>query len=122
MKPGKHLLDPDTGECSENCWTCRVKTVSIAPSALVTRSPSAARALTTDPQLHRDRDAYRRLRQNGEQPKHVQGSEHIEKHANESFEISTGMIVDDSHDRIRLAEGFAGAPDPASAPIVREDA
>jgi len=92
----------------------------MAPSAMGTRFPTAARAKTTDPQLEKDRDAYKRLRRDGTQPKHVQGSSHFEKHATEQFEVEMGTIVDDAADRRQLAEGIAMMPAPSSSPIVRE--
>ena len=110
MKPATHLKGPD-GECSPNCFPCKVKTVTLAPSAMLTRSPEAARAKITDPQLEKDRDAYRRIRQNGEQPKHLKGSAELEAKANESFEIETGWIVKDKKERDRMVAEFAGVPD-----------
>jgi len=106
----KHLKDPETGECSVNCWGCKVESISIAPSAQPTRHPEAARALVKDPLLDKDREAYRRLRRNGEQPKHVQGSAFFEAKANESCEITTGRIIADPADRKQFAEGFAELP------------
>jgi len=105
----RHLKDP-SGECSVNCFGCKLESVTFAPSAMPTRSPEAARALMTDPQLDKDREAYKRLRRNGEQPKHVGGSAPLEATANESFEISTGQIVDDPADRRQYAKGFAESP------------
>lgn len=121
MKPGKHLKNPD-GTCSENCYPCRLKTVSFAASAMITRSPVAARAARTDPELGKDREAYKRLRKNGEQPKQVKGSAHLESTANESVEITTGRIIPDQADRKQFASAFAEMPDPSSKPIVREPA
>jgi hypothetical protein len=122
MKPAKHLLEPDGVTHSPACFPCKLATVTMAPSAMVTRSPEAARAKTTDPQLAKDRDAYKRLRRDGEQPKHVGGSAHFEAHANESFEITMGTIIDDTKDRRQMAQALAGAPAPSASPIVREEA
>lgn len=119
MKPGKHLVNED-GTHAPGCYPCRLTTVSIAPSAMGTRYPAAARAKIKDPVLDKDRDAYKRLRKQGEQPKHVEGSAHFERHASESFEIETGVIVDDRKDRLQMAAAMAGAPAPSSRPIVRE--
>ena len=119
MQPAKHLVNGD-GSHSPNCFPCKIQTVTLAPSAMVTRSPEAVRAKIADPQLEKDREAYRRLRRDGTQPKHVGGAEHFEKHANERFEIEMGQIVDDSKDRLQMAGALAGAPAPATSPIVRE--
>jgi hypothetical protein len=106
----RHLKNPETGECEENCFGCKLETVSFAPSAMVTRSPQAVRAAAKDPQLDKDREAYRRLRQNGEQPKHVGGSAYIEASASESCEITTGTIIRNRADRTQFAKAFAEAP------------
>jgi hypothetical protein len=119
MKPATHLLNDD-GTHSESCFACKVRTVSFAPSAMVTRSPTAANAKVNDPLLDKDRDAYKRLRRDGEQPKNLKGSAALEATANESFEISTGQIVRDENIRHALAAAHAEMPDPITKPIVRE--
>lgn len=106
----RHLKDPATGECEPNCFGCKLESVSFAPSAMPTRNPGAARAAVTDPQLDKDRDAYKRLRRDGEQPKHVGGSAHLEATASESFEITTGRIISDDADRKQFAKGFDEMP------------
>jgi hypothetical protein len=105
-----HLQDPDTGLCSPNCYGCKLESFTVAPSAMGTRHPEAARAAVKDPELDKDREAYRRLRRNGEQPKHVGGSAYMEATASESFEITTGQIVSDPKDRKQFAQGFAEMP------------
>lgn len=109
MRPGKHLKNPD-GTCSENCWVCKQRSISFAPSAMATRFPDAARAKVKDPLLEKDREAYRRLRRNGEQPKHVGGSAFFEARANESCEITIGQIIADPSDRRQFAKGFDEMP------------
>ena len=119
MRQGKHLINAD-GTHAEACYPCRLKSVTMAPSAMGTRFPTAERAAIKDPILDKDLEAYKRLRKQGEQPKHVGGSAHFEKHANESFEIEMGMIIDDSKDRLAMAGALAGAPAPSARPIVRD--
>jgi hypothetical protein len=119
MKPAKHLINED-GSHSVNCFPCRIASVTIAPSAMGTRFPEAERAKAGDPQLEKDRDAYKRLRRDGTQPKHVQGSSHFEKHANEQIEVEMGVIIEDAADRRQTAELIAQMPAPSSAPIVRD--
>ena len=104
-----HLKD-ETGECVESCYGCKLESFTVAPSAMGTRHPEAARALVTDPLLDKDREAYRRLRRNGEQPKHVGGSAYIEATASESCEITTGRIITNQADRKQFAKGFAELP------------
>jgi hypothetical protein len=109
MKPATHLIEED-GTHSEACWPCKLASINFAPSAMPTRHPSAARAAVKDPQLDKDREAYKRLRRNGEQPKHVGGSAFIEAAANESCEITTGQIIENDDDRKRFATAFDEMP------------
>lgn len=89
---------------------------------MVTRSPTAARAKSKDPQLEKDRTAYRDLRRNGTQPKSVTGAHDLMTRANETFEITTGRIEPDDSIRARAAVAYAEMPKPSTTPIVREDA
>ena len=110
-----HLRD-ESGECVESCYGCKLESFTVAPSAMATRHPEAARALITDPQLDKDREAYKRLRRNGEQPKHVGGSAYMEVTASESCEITTGRIIPNQADRKQFAKGFEEMP---TKPLVR---
>jgi hypothetical protein len=109
MKAARHLIAKD-GTHSANCYPCKLRSISFAPSSMPSRFPNAARAALKDPLLQRDREAYKRLRRNGEQPKHVGGSAFFEAKANESCEITTGRIIADPADRKQFAEGFAELP------------
>ena len=109
MEPAKHLKDAD-GNCTPNCYPCKLKAVNFAPSAMPTRNPNAARAAVKDPLLEKDREAYRRLRRQGEQPKHVEGSAFFEAKANESCEITTGQLYDNAKDRRQFAKAFDEMP------------
>lgn len=104
-----HLRDSG-GNCAPQCYGCKLEGFTVQPSAMGTRNPGAARAAKTDPQLEKDRDAYKALRRNGEQPKHVGGSAYLQAHAEESFEITTGRLISDDADRKQLAKGFEEMP------------
>jgi hypothetical protein len=93
MSKVAHLKNAATGECEPSCFGCKVESVSFAPSAMPTRHPNAARAAVKDPQLDKDREAYKRLRRNGEQPKHVGGSARLEAISESSAEITTGALM-----------------------------
>lgn len=86
-------LKNDSGECESSCYGCKLESVSFAPSAMPTRNPGAARAAVKDPQLDKDREAYRALRRQGEQPKHVEGSARLAAMAESSAEITTGLLM-----------------------------
>ena len=119
MRPATHLVNED-GTHAPGCFPCKLRSITFAPSAMVTRSPNAANAKVNDPALHKDRDAYKRLRWDGEQPKNIKGAAALEARANESFEISTGRVVADENIRHQLAAAHAEMPEPSTKPIVRE--
>lgn len=84
----------------EGCYACRISAVQLAPSATPTRSESTPgqRAFMDrfGAQFHNgDREAYKRLRADGLQPRTVDGSAHLERHATTRFEVETGRIYDD---------------------------
>lgn len=87
-----HLKD-ESGECTPGCFGCKLESVTVAPSAMGTRHPEAARAAVKDPKLDKDREAYRRLRRNGEQPRHVEGAALLEATAETSAEVTTGLLM-----------------------------
>ena len=121
MRPGNHLKNPD-GTCDPNCFPCRIKTVSIAPSALPTQHPSAARAKERDPKLEKDLTAYKSLREQGYRPKSTQGAHELMVQANESWEIERNQIESNPVSRKRMGRALDEMPAPSGKPIVREDA
>lgn len=119
MKPGKHLIGPD-GNCSPNCYPCKLASVSFAASAMPTRHPEAARTAVSDKKLDADLAAYRRLRRNGEQPRSTRGAAELESRASEHFEIATGRPIADPTLRRHAKAIFEEMPRPSAKPMVRE--
>lgn len=79
----------------EGCFGCKVSGLSIAASATPTRR-GGARAATInakDRQLEKDLDAYKRLRNEGLQPKAIDGSSEAEKRAEHKWQIETGLGI-----------------------------
>jgi len=74
----------------EDCFGCKAASISIAPSAMETRSNAGVIDMDTK-KMHKDVDAYRRLRKDGVQPKTVKGSASLEQRAGSKWEIETGM-------------------------------
>lgn len=61
----------------------------------------------TDPrQWTKDREAYKRLRDQGLQPKHIDGSARLEATASDRFEIEMGHLVEKPSDRRALQEAI----------------
>lgn len=67
--------------------------------------PKTKRANTKDDQLARDRDAYKRLRNDGLQPSHVKGSDHLEKHASLPVEVEMGHVFKTRQGQALAVEG-----------------
>ena len=122
MQPGKHLLEADGVTHSPNCFPCKIRSVSIAPSALPTQHPSAARAKERDPKLEKDLAAYKSLRTQGYRPKSTQGAHELMVQANESWEIERNQIERNPVSRKRMGAALAEMPTPTGKPIPREDA
>lgn len=90
------------------CFGCRVGTIQVGRS---THGQEAQTEFQRDfaAEFHNgDREAYRRLRQNGLQPPSIRGSAHLEQHAETAFEVATGRIFPD---RKLLAEATRVAAD-----------
>lgn len=81
--PGDHrakhpnLDDPD-------CFACKIRSVSLGLGDL---SPEVNDVSRREKQLTKDRDAYKRLRNDGIQPHSVDGSARVEQQAVEQIDI-----------------------------------
>jgi hypothetical protein len=79
----------------EGCFVCKIAGLSVAASATPTRR-GGARAATInhkDKVLEKDLDAYKRLRNEGMQPKAIDGSAEVEKRANYKWQVETGLGI-----------------------------
>lgn len=76
--------------CAPDCFGCKIQTVSMAASAMETRSQAASIEKNTAI-MHKDVEAYRRLRKDGVQPKSTKGAAELEKRAGSKWEIETGQ-------------------------------
>lgn len=75
----------------EGCDACRYASVNLAPSAMPTRSPDAAATAARERRWERDRPAYKRLRENGQQPRCIEGCAELEAKAASPAEIELGL-------------------------------
>jgi len=77
----------------EGCFGCKVAGLSVAASATPTRREGRRAAVINqkDKVLEKDLDAYKRLRQEGLQPKSIDGSAEVEKRANYKWQVETGL-------------------------------
>ena len=88
----------------EGCFACKLRSVNLAPSAQ--GSPEATTVSLRDKRWDRDMPAYKRLRQQGLQPKGIDGCADLETRAHDQFEIETGSILN-AEQRKQAAEGIA---------------
>ena len=87
-------------EHSFHCVTCGkamtklISGVNIAPSATPSRNSVIDLDATKKAEKAKDADmsAYKRLRESGVQPKSINGSSHLEKHAETKNEIQAGRV------------------------------
>ena len=94
-------------EHSFHCVTCGramsklISGVNIAPSAMPSRNSVIDLDATKKAEKAKDADmsAYKRLRQSGVQPKTINGSAHLEKHAETKSEIQAGRLYSNDASR-----------------------
>lgn len=67
--------------------------------------------LHTDEKWSPDMDAYARLRANGLQPKGIDGSAALEKHADTQMEVEMGHLFKDKRERKQAERGMEIAAD-----------
>ena len=71
----------------EGCFGCRVAGVSFGSNSTTTRGSQVSQIKTRDKQWNADMPAYKRLRNQGLQPKQIDGASILEKHATERWQI-----------------------------------
>lgn len=81
----------------EGCWKCKIAHVRVSAVAMPTRQAESANTIAKEKILHKDLDAYHRLRQDGQQPKHIDGAAIVEKRADENWQVATGILPDKSN-------------------------
>jgi len=64
-----------------------------------------------------DREAYRRLRLDGLQPKAIAGSAELEAHAETPFEVAQGVVRRTQRDKQQLAEALSICTDSGLDPL-----
>lgn len=77
----------------EGCFGCRIANVRVAPNHTTTGGERAAQINATEARWQKDMPAYKRLRQDGLQPKGIDGCAEIEKKAETENQVITGMKI-----------------------------
>ena len=85
------------GQHGDDCFGCRVLSISFAPSAMPSRRDGAhcAIAKAGDRRLEKDLVAYRSLAEDGMAPKSINGSHEMAMRAESAFEVERGMTATD---------------------------
>ena len=76
----------------------KARSLMVAPSAMVTRSGAAGEKKAWN-KLEKDRDAYKRLRDDGLQPTGIRDSADLEKTAETRMEVEAGHVVKNKKSR-----------------------
>lgn len=87
-----------SGETAEQAQGAHYRGVALSPP-----TPGVWASKRKDALLNADMGAYKRLRQNGVQPKNVNGSARLEQRATTEFEVSAGQILPDRR-AVKLTE------------------
>lgn len=80
----------------EGCFGCKVSAVGFSAELMPTRSGSSrsASVIQKERVLDKDLDAYKRLRQDGIQPKKIDGAANVEARAQEKWQAESGILPD----------------------------
>lgn len=76
----------------EGCFGCRIAGVRMGTNTTTSRGAKVAEINTTERNWNKDMPAYKRLRANGLQPKRIDGAANVEKRAQESWQVETGIL------------------------------
>ena len=71
----------------EGCFGCRISLVHTGANSTTTRGAAVSQTEQTARAWDKDMPAYKRLRQEGLQPRKIDGSSVLEKHATERWQI-----------------------------------
>lgn len=78
--------------CKCESYRAHLLSIGVAASAMPSRRGAVAATEAKERALHRDRDAYKRLRQNGLQPPSVDGSARLEQRATTEAQVESGRV------------------------------
>jgi hypothetical protein len=87
----------------EGCQTCKYLSVGLGVGTMPTRHPSSAVTEAREKRWEKDMPAYKRMRQQGLQPKTIDGAAHIEAKAETRFEVESGQVLPGQSKKIETA-------------------
>jgi hypothetical protein len=81
------------GSHGPDCFGCKILSVGIAPSAMPSRHPHAARVRVSDKKLEQDLQAFKVARQGGMSLKAIDGAHDLMQRAESTFEAEKGQTA-----------------------------
>lgn len=76
----------------EGCFGCRVAGIRMGTNSTTSRGARVAEVNQTERNWNKDMPAYKRLREEGLQPKRIDGAAEVEKRAKEKWQVETGIL------------------------------
>ena len=76
----------------EGCFGCRIAAIRMGTNSTTSRGAQVAATNQTERNWKRDLPAYKRLRADGLQPKRIDGAAEVERRAQESWQVETGIL------------------------------
>ena len=77
----------------EGCFACRVSGVRMGANSTTSRGSQVEATNKVERNWQKDMPAYKRLRQEGLQPKSIDGAACIESRATEKWQVETGIGI-----------------------------
>ena len=77
----------------EGCFACRVSGIRMGMNTTTTRGQNVESINRTERNWQKDMPAYKRLRKEGLQPKSIDGAANVEKKAEHSWQVETGIGI-----------------------------
>lgn len=108
-------------EFVEGCFMCKVSTVQLHAGA-ANSSAKYHEVENREKRWNRDMPAYKRLREQGYQPAHIDGAADLERDASTRFEIESGQVFKgkekDVTEAVQFVEDLTGKSifDPVTTP------
>lgn len=76
----------------EGCFGCRISQIRMGTNSTTSRGAQVAATNQTERNWKKDLPAYKRLRADGLQPKRIDGAAEVERRAQESWQVETGIL------------------------------
>jgi hypothetical protein len=76
----------------EGCFGCRIAGIRMGTNSTTSRGARVEATNRTERNWKQDLPAYKRLRADGLQPKRIDGAAEVERRAQESWQVETGIL------------------------------